>query len=457
MKPELFNKGFLVRAWCGVLLTCSFLYADTDAAFIDASKAFLSEGAVFESESKKLMNNTHEVDKALQTFEHILMVPHKTSQALITLDNALGTIKLGLTAAEQVPQTRAQAQKLKNDLDSAHKPIAKASDTMKKVDAKILPLLKATHKAEVTAANLVEVENSFRAIGINYINTVGKVSHCDHDAVIIAILRNSTSVYSDIDGEMRNINNTYDAIKRIPQEAITAIAKQIEKVRLLEEPLIRFNNQLKPLYVPLNELRHILDHRIGVKAPYPCGVKTCYREQSFPCGTKMCKKNCGITTCTYPCGVKTCSQKVPYPCGVKTCNIDISMSVADALKGADAIERKIESALSSTVYTALKGAGLSSIIHELEEKANALAKPVLHALDLHVDTSLPKLDVDFDMKMIEKGIADITKFEAELAKLAALLDMHSPMFKPHSVKLEKMYTDMKGILSSPRCQAAAGR
>ncbi len=454
MKSGLFNKGFFLRVWCIILATSSFMYADTDAAFMDASKAFSSEGAVFESESKQLMNNTHEVDKALQDFEHILMVPHKTSQALITLDNALTTIKLGLSAAEQVPQTRAQAQKLKQDLESVHKPIASASETMKKVDDKIFPLLKATHKAEVTAAKLVDVEDSFRTIGMNYINTVGKVSQCDHDAVVIAILQNSRTVYSDIDKEMKNINNTYDAIKRIPQEAITAITKQIEKVRLLEEPLVRFNNQLKPIYDPLNELRRVLDQRIGVKAPYPCGVKTCYHEQSYPCGAKTCKKNCGLTTCTYPCGVKTCSQKVPYPCGVKSCDVDISMSVADALKGADAIEHKIESILSSTIYTALKEVGLGSIKRELEDKANALVKPVLSALDLHVDTSLPRLDVDFDMKMIEKGIADIAKFEAELAKLSAIIDMHSPTFQPHSVKLEKMYVDMKGILSSPRCQAS---
>lgn len=453
MKLELFNKGFLARGLCVILATASFMYADTDEAFIEASKAFLNEGAVFESESKRLMNNTHEVDKALQDFEHILMVPHKTSQALITLDKALDTIEVGLTAAEQVPQTRAQAQKLKQDLQAVHKPISNASDTMKKVDDKILPLLKATHNAEVTAAKLVDVEDSFRGVGISYINTVGKVSQCDHDAVVIAILQNSRAVYSDIDKEMKNINNTYDTVKRIPQEAIVAIAKQIEKIRLLEEPLIHFNNQLKPLYVPLNQLRHVLDQRIGVSAPYPCGVKTCYKEQSFPCGTKICKKNCGLTTCKYPCGVKTCSQKIPYPCGVKTCDVDISMSVGDAIKGADAIERKIESILSSTIYTALKEAGLGSIKRELEDKANALLKPVLSALDLHVDTSLPRLDVEFDMKMIEKGIADIAKFEAELVKLAAILDMHSPTFQPHSIKLEKMYTDMKGILNSPRCQA----
>lgn len=354
MKSELFNKGFLLKAWCGALITCSFLYAETDTAFMEASKAFSNEAAIFESESKRLMVNTHEVDKALQDFEHILMVPHKTSQALITLDNALTTIKSALTAAEQVPQTRTQAQKLKQDLESVHKPIASASETMKKVDDKIFPLLKATHKAEVTAAKLVDVEDSFRNIGINYTNTLGKVSQCDHDAVVIAILQNSRTLYSDIDKEMKSINNTYDTIKRIPQEAIVAIAKQIEKVRLLEEPLVRFNNQLKPLYDPLNELRLVLDQRIGVKAPYPCGVKTCYREQSYPCGANTCKKNCGITTCTYPCGVKTCSQKVPYPCGVKSCDVDISMSVADALKGADAIERKIESMLSSTITPPIK-------------------------------------------------------------------------------------------------------
>lgn len=452
MKLELFYKSFLARACCAILLASSLTYADTDESFMEATKAFSSEGSVFELESKKLMTNTQEVDKAMQNFEHILMIPHKTSQALITLDNALTTIELGLTAAEQVPQTRAKAQELKQNLETAHKSITNASNTMKKVDNNILPLLKATHKAEVTTSKLVDIEDSFRNIGIGYINTVGKVSQCDHDAIIISILQNSRVAYSEIDQDMKNINNTYDTVKKIPQDAIVAIAKQIEKISLLEDPLVSFNNQLKPLYVPLNELRYVLDKRISLEAPYPCGVKTCTREQSFPCGTKTCKKNCGITSCKYPCGVKTCSQKVPYPCGVKTCHVDISMSVADAIKGADAIEHKIESILSSTIYTALKEVGLGSIKHEIEDKANALIKPVLNSLNLNVDTSLPRLDVDLDINMIEKGITDITKFEAELTKLASLLDMHSPVFKPSSVELEKMYADMKGILNSPHCQ-----
>ena len=45
MKSELFNKGFFLRAWCIILATSSFMYADTDTAFMDASKAFSSEGA----------------------------------------------------------------------------------------------------------------------------------------------------------------------------------------------------------------------------------------------------------------------------------------------------------------------------------------------------------------------------------------------------------------------------
>ncbi len=452
MKSKFLQKGFLAKALCVVLATGSFMYADTDEAFMRSSKAFFDEGKVFQGESKQLMDNTHQVDTVLLDFERGLMALHRTSQALKALDGGLSVIETGLTAAEQVPQTRAQAQKLKQDLQSVHKPVSSASKKMESIDKSVVPLLKATHNAEVVASKLVVAEDGFRHVGISYIDVVGKVSQCDHDSAVINILDSSRGVYADIDRELIKINNTYDSVTSIPRKTMAEITKQIEKIKLLEEPIVNLYNRLAPLYDPLNELQHILDKRIGVKAGYPCGIETCYREQSYPCGTKMCKKNCGITKCEYPCGVKTCSQKAPYPCGAKTCDVDISMSAGDAIKGADAIEHKIESILSSAIYTALKQVGLGSIKRELEDKANDLIKPITSKLNLSIDTGLPKLDIDLDAKILDAAVADISKLESELTTLASILDMHSPTFNPSAVKLEKNYTDIKTILNSPRCQ-----
>ena len=92
------------------------------------------------------------------------------------------------------------------------------------------------------------------------------------------------------------------------------------------------------------------------------------------------------------------------------------------------------------------------MIKDLENQANALVKPILSKLNLNIDTSLPKLDIAFDLSLIDTGIADIGKFEAELVKLSAILDMRSPTFSPYSQKLDKINVDIKSVLSSPRCK-----
>lgn len=441
-------KGFFFQLCCALYLTSSLAYGANDEVFMQSANALFDEEKVFEFESKRLMDNTHQVDQALLNFETVLMAEHKTAQALITLDNALTTIEKGLSIAEQVPQTRIEAQKLKKNLETIHKPITSSAKTMSAVDAKVLPLLNATQKAEKVTSKLVKIEDSFRHVSMSYFDTVGLVSQCEHDDMIIGIMDHSRMVYMDIDKEIKRINETYDTVKKIPEKSFHEIRIQLEKIIPFEPPLVRLHNALEPLYHSLNDLEHVLDKRIGVKPGYPCGADVCYREQSYPCGTKMCKKY----GASYPCGVKTCTQKVPYPCGVKTCHVDISMSVSDALKGAEAIEHKIESILSSTAYKALKEIGLGSLIKDLENQANALVKPILNKLNLNIDTTLPKLNIDFDLQLIDTGIADIGKFEAELIKLSAILDMRSPTFSPYSQKLDKINIDIKSALNSTRCK-----
>ena len=452
MPISFFKTGVFAKFWCIILVASSFMYGNVDDDFMKASTAFFDEGKVFSSESKRLMDNTHQVDKELLDFEHALMILHRTSQALKALDGALTATKEGLIVAEQIPQTREQAIKLKLDLEKIHKPVSNASKTMQDIDVKVVPLLNATHKAEVVASKLVIGEDAFRHVGISYINSVGLVSQCEHDGMIISILDHSRGVYTDIDREMKRINDIYDTVRSIPEKTMYAILKELEKIRLIEEPVMRLNANLEPLYDVLKELEHVLDKRIGVKPGYPCGVEICHKEQSYPCGTKTCTKHVLGKKVSYPCGVETCTEKVPYPCGDKTCHVDITMSVNDALKGADAIEHKIESMLSSTIFSALKTVGLGSIIHDLENEANNLVKPILSKLHLNIDTRLPSLDINLDPKLLEMGIADIGKFEAELEKLSAIIDMHSPTFAPSTQKLDKINEDIKSVLNSPRCK-----
>lgn len=230
------------------------------------------------------------------------------------------------------------------------------------------------------------------------------------------------------------------------------IFREIEKIKQLEKPIMELNAKLKPLYDQLKELQYVLDKHIGIKPGYPCGPKICYREVYFACGVKTCTKHTLLGKVHYPCGTKNCSQKTPYPCGVKTCSVDIAMTVADALKGANAIEHKMESILSSTIYSALKTVGIGALIHDLENEANNVIKPVLSKLHLNIDTRLPNLDISLDTKLIDKGIADIDKFEKELEQLLSNIDTKGPKLSPYLQKLEKINGEIKSILKLPICK-----
>lgn len=447
-----FKKGCFTRLLCLVLVSSSLMYANTNEDFVKASKAFFDKGRMFSGESKQLMDNTHQVDRELLDFERALMIPHKTSQALKTLDMALTSLNEGLEIAEQVPETREEAQKLRESLAKIHTPVSKASKSMQSIDKKIVPLLNATHKAEKISAKLVVAENAFRNVGIGYIKSVSTVTQCEHNDVIIKVLNNSTVVYTHMDKRIKEINDAYANVRKIPESTMREILKEIEKIKQLEEPILKLNAQLKPLYDQLKELQHILDKRIGIKPGYPCGPKICYKEVYFPCGVKTCTKHTFLGKVHYPCGTKNCSQKTPYPCGVKTCSVNISMSVGDALKGADTIEHKMESILSSTIYSALKTVGIGSLVHDLENQANNLIKPVLSKLNLNIDSRLPNLNISLNSKLLDKGISDVNNFEKELAQLLPQIDMKSPKFNTYLQELEKIDGEIKSVLKSPICK-----
>lgn len=427
-------------------LSLSFAYANDAETFVNSSKNFGDTVSHFNTESNRLMNNTHEVDKTLLDFEHTLLLPHKTADALNTLDRTLQSVKLGLMVAEQIPQTKAQATKLKSSLEIVHKPISSAAKTVTKIDKAIHPLLVATDKAEKMAAKTIDLEGDFSSLSHDYFEGIHVAQMCNHGKSMISIMDGSSKVYQEITKDFKIVNDKYESAKKIPEEIMHQITQKIKGINDALHMANMLNSQLHPLQDPLDELKQILDKKIGVKPSYPCGPKICYHETKYPCGTKTCKKNCGFKTCKYPCGVKYCTQKTPYPCGVKECDIDITMSVADALQGADFIENKIQSMISATALSALKKIGLDGVIKEIEHKANALVKPILAKLHLNLDISEPKLDVSLDMNYIQKAISDLNAFEVEMAKFESMLDYHGKIFNPYIIELNKYKAELKKLV-----------
>ncbi|OIP53194.1 MAG: hypothetical protein AUK54_09540 [Helicobacteraceae bacterium CG2_30_36_10] len=249
----------IIKLCFALYMTSSFAYAQGDDAFLQSVHALFDEEKVFQLESKRLMDNTQEVDRALINFETVLSAEHKTAQALITLDTALGTIEKALSIAEQIPQTKEQAQVLKKNIATAHKPVVSAAKTMSQIDVKVVPLLKATQKTQKVASTLVKVETGFRQMSLRYFDTVGLVAQCENDDMILGIVNHSRIVYTDIDKEVKRINDTYDNIKHIPQKSLHALNVEFAKLAKLEAPIVSLHNRLEPLYNALNDLDHVLN------------------------------------------------------------------------------------------------------------------------------------------------------------------------------------------------------
>ena len=418
---KLYKKGFLLKVFFVVLIANSYLYANTDEKFIKASKAFYKEGKVFKGESHRLMNNTQEVDAKLHQFKNKLNDIHKTTQALMNLERTISTIKLGLTAAELIPQTKTEAKALKDGLDRVHNPVSKATDTMKKLDAHVNPLLKQTEKTQKVTANLVKQEKRFRTGGIKYLDGVEKVTKCVKTDVGIKVLTESDKKYTKTDKSVKKINDSYANAKKAPEKVMNEILREIKKIKTFEKPILSLNTKLRPLFKPLNKLKHILDQRVHIKVPYVCGEKICHKKEKYPCGTKTCHKRVLGVKVPYSCGIKYCHKKIPYPCGTKTCHVNISMSVSDIINGSHSIELKLQSMLSSGIYDVLKKVGLKSIIKDLKNRANGMLKPILKELHLNINPKLPELNIDLNANMLNIATKDISGLNIELIKIEKLL------------------------------------
>ena len=60
-------KGIFLKLCCALCVASSLAYAANDEAFMQSANALFNEEKVFQLESKRLMDNTQQVDQALLT------------------------------------------------------------------------------------------------------------------------------------------------------------------------------------------------------------------------------------------------------------------------------------------------------------------------------------------------------------------------------------------------------
>lgn len=461
MKKLWRKAGRGVGILLAILATAQFACAD-ETQFTKSSTSFFNETEVFNKESQQLIDNTQEVDTVLIELEKGLSVPHKVATALKKLDDTLSTIKKMLAVAKLVPQTKEKAEELEKKLDVLKTKVSTAAENAAKVDKAVDPVWKATGKTENVASDALEFEKAFRIFALGYIDGIEGIIQCSDkkpeiEPKIIPILDNSKAAFHAMDPAIHKVNQTYADTVALPEKALKAtmaeIMEQIKELEKILSALTGLQDQLDPLNDVLAELKKIMDKSLGFSFDYPCGAKICTESTPYPCGTKTCKKY-GVK---YPCGVKICHKDVPYPCGVNTCSAKVSMSLSTVINGADAIEHKIESVLSSTAWEALKVIGVKKYVDDLKKEADSLLKPVLSKLHLDISTNLPDLTIHLTTVKVNALMPNLTLLDSSILQIGKSIDMKAPAFAPQISKLQLLDKDIQNLLKIPGCQAAPAK
>lgn len=461
---SIFFKIFLITEMMMVLL-----YASNIDTFQKASHAFISEGNVFKSESKRLLDNTTQMHNTLLALEKDLSKPHKITQNLQKLDKGLSTIKNILQGVSVIPQIRSDVQKLIQNIDTVSSPVHSSLEKMQQLDKVIKPLLSTTQKAEKANTKILDAEQKFRHGNLLYLQKVIKAESCLHGKFMTTVLTHSKKSYDTVDQHLKQINDDYDTAKNAPYKIMQEVIHEIENLLQINASLHDLVTKLENLYNPLMDVKHLLDKKLSISIPYACGIKTCSKSEPYPCGVKtcshriaygcgvkMCSKHtflgtthypCGTKTChknvDYPCGTKTCHKNVDYPCGTKTCHVSISLSIEDILHGTDFIEAKIQSLLSSYVWDALKDVGLESYIKKLQDKANALLEEELKKLHLDIKLNLPHMPT-IDVSQLKQLETELNTFIQKIQSLEAKIDLKSLLPQVLYMELKKFYIDIDG-------------
>lgn len=131
------------------------------------------------------------------------------------------------------------------------------------------------------------------------------------------------------------------------------------------------------------------------------------------------------------------------------------ISVGTVINGADAVEQKIESLLSSTAWEALKVVGVKKYVDELQSKANSLVNPILKKFNLDISTTLPSLDVSIDPTSLTNATHQLTQLAEALTQIGKKIDMSNTTFAPEIKNLDSLQGDITGLLKTSGCQTAA--
>ena len=366
------------------------------------------------------------------------MKVHNTSVKIYKADHGIEETQKILSVISKLPKIGSKANAINNSLKLLHAPLHKANEGMKLVEKATKPLLKTTTQLQNSTQKAIKAEESFRHSNLAYIDKVGQASQCFHNAWMIGVLNDSAHAYKIIDDRLYILNNEYDKAKQAPMKALHALLSELKSLADIDPAL---NTMLKRMEIYYDSLHGVLNKKVSISIPYPCGIKTCYKDVPYVCGTETCHKkidyDCGVKFCTehtflgktkypcgtkkchktvsYPCGVKTCYHKTPYPCATEECHYNVSIEIKKVLGDLNSILEQLQSLMPNTVIDTLGSIGLKEIAKQLKKRAQEEIGRILDKLTQKKLPGMPHIQIPDHQLLLN--------LEAELSKLHQVIKL----------------------------------
>lgn len=361
----------------------------------------------------KLIDRVYDLKTNLQTTADRLGMLTTLDEDLKKLEAAVNAVYTAAETAEAIPQAREKAKKIKASMATAKANVTAARKRMDAIVAKTEPIRKklasAAEKAgkvetALTLVNDGPIVNMRFPIAIAA-GCVKKIPAPKHDCAV----KNTDDTALKVDAVVLEYDRVVQLLLTNPQPWLPSVSfldpfnanlNVVDKLRADMEALLK---RLNTLASQLGKLNDVLDRSFSFSFPYP-------------------------------------DPTLENP--VRISHYEVKIGFRTIINGANAIEDAIEKALSKTLWTVLKGLGVSKYVHELQDKANSAVDELLRAVNFNVDVNLPSL-------------AALDKLEALLPSLDAQLDglkfpeinLDTPAFGFPNVKPGVDFRDIKASAS----------
>lgn len=306
----------------------------------------------------------------LETYEHHLNIPHELHHDIKTSRSRLNTITDIIKLAKVIPDLREPIKQLTPTIDSVDNKLKTAENTANKikkitdpVKEKIILLEKKVHqlhkaldklKSKGVKPTRKKIQKLDKCLG-EY-----KAEHSNSCEIQPLAFSTANKVKPSVDETNKQLAEIINAVNTVKQQVnkLPKIDTQIADLHNLIDQINQYNHKLNPLYSKLKALKHKFNSKVGFSFKYPNPI--------LPM----------------------------HPLRMSTKHVRIS--VYDALKSFDAIEKKIENILSSTLYKVLEGIGIDGYIKDIQKSAkdavNSLISPIKKLVDDALNASIPGLN-----------------------------------------------------------------